>query len=259
MSDYTARFDGLAEAYERHRPDYPPALFQRIVARAPAAPPKAVDLAAGTGIATARLREAAPRDWSVEAIEPGEDMRRVLRRRFPDGQGVAVSDGRAEAMALTDASVALLTVATAFHWFDHLAFFREAARALVPGGLLAVIRNRRIQQPVLEDFDAFIRAASPENADQWRLTIEREREIVSSAPGFAEPEVDEILWSRRFDGEGLIALYLTRSTVDAAARAVGRDALIERLRVLYAERVGDLSTSIDVDYRATAVSVLRRA
>lgn len=259
MSDYSARFDGLADAYERHRPDYPRALFQRIVARAPSAPSKAVDVAAGTGIATARLREAVPANWTVEAIEPGDDMRRVLLRRFPRGGGVKVSEGRAEAMALSDESVALITAATAFHWFHPPAFFAEAARVLVPGGALAVIRNRRVEQPVLADFDTHIRSASPENADKWRLTIEREREIVSTAPGFEDPQVDEILWTRRFDGEGLVALYLTRSTVDAVARVVGREALIEQLRSLYVARVGSLAAEIDVDYRAAAVSVVRRA
>jgi SAM-dependent methyltransferase len=48
---------------------------------------------------------------------------------------VAVEPG--ERTALPDASVELIAVAQALHWFDRRAFFAECARVLVPGGVLA--------------------------------------------------------------------------------------------------------------------------
>lgn len=44
---------------------------------------------------------------------------------------------RAEASGLAQSLFELVTVAQALHWFDHAAFFAEARRVLVPGGVLA--------------------------------------------------------------------------------------------------------------------------
>jgi SAM-dependent methyltransferase len=46
--------------------------------------------------------------------------------------------GTAEATGVEPASADLVTVAQAFHWFDHPAFFREVQRIARPGGRLAV-------------------------------------------------------------------------------------------------------------------------
>jgi SAM-dependent methyltransferase len=46
--------------------------------------------------------------------------------------------GPAEKSELPDASVDLVTVAQALHWFDLDAFYREVRRVLKPGGALAV-------------------------------------------------------------------------------------------------------------------------
>jgi SAM-dependent methyltransferase len=52
--------------------------------------------------------------------------------------------GTAEAPALASASVGLITVAQALHWFDLDRFYAEAKRVLVPGGLLAVWTYARL-------------------------------------------------------------------------------------------------------------------
>lgn len=44
----------------------------------------------------------------------------------------------AERSELADASVDLITVGQAFHWFDQDAFFREASRVLTADGVLAI-------------------------------------------------------------------------------------------------------------------------
>jgi SAM-dependent methyltransferase len=57
--------------------------------------------------------------------------------------GVEVLDGTAEAIPLPDDSVDALTVAQAFHWFEHEKALHEIARVLRPGGGLAFLWNRR--------------------------------------------------------------------------------------------------------------------
>jgi SAM-dependent methyltransferase len=51
--------------------------------------------------------------------------------------GVTFRVARAESSNLPAASVDLVTVAQALHWFDVAAFFREVERVLAPGGVLA--------------------------------------------------------------------------------------------------------------------------
>src|SRR6476620_7556059 len=95
-----AGFADVAAVYERGRPDYPPAVVERIVAELGVRPrDRVLDLAAGTGKLTRPLLAAG---LDVVAVEPLEHMRAAAG-------GVAgpdrVLDGRAEAIPLPDASL----------------------------------------------------------------------------------------------------------------------------------------------------------
>jgi len=73
------------------------------------------------------------------AVEPVPEM----RARLGAVGGVRVLDGTAEDLPLPDASVDVVTVAQAFHWFDAPVALAECARVLRPGGLLALVWNVR--------------------------------------------------------------------------------------------------------------------
>jgi SAM-dependent methyltransferase len=93
-----------------------------------------VDLAAGTG---KLARQLVPSGARVIAVEPLAEMRALIPA------GIEVLEGTAESIPLPDASADAVTVAQAFHWFDAEAALREIGRVLRPGGLLALISNRR--------------------------------------------------------------------------------------------------------------------
>jgi SAM-dependent methyltransferase len=130
-----ANFVEVADAYERGRPEYTPAVAETIAAELQIAPgDRVLDLAAGTGKLTRALLGAG---LDVIAVEPQAQLRDILAASV----GVErVLDGFAEAIPLPDASVAAVTVADAFHWFDQAAALREIQRVLTAGGGLAVLR-----------------------------------------------------------------------------------------------------------------------
>jgi SAM-dependent methyltransferase len=130
----TAGFAEVAGAYERGRPEYAPAVVGAIAAELSIPTAGTVlDLAAGTGKLTRALLGVG---LDVVAVEPQPELRELLAESVGSER---VREGLAEAIPLPDGSVAAVTVADAFHWFDHAAALAEIARVLRPGGGLAVL------------------------------------------------------------------------------------------------------------------------
>lgn len=127
-------FAEVADAYERGRPEYAPAVVGAIAAelRIPSGA-SVLDLAAGTGKLTRALLDGG---LGVVAVEPQAPLREILAANIGEEH---VREGLAEAIPLPDASVAAVTVADAFHWFDHAPALAEIRRVLQPGGGLAVL------------------------------------------------------------------------------------------------------------------------
>jgi ubiquinone/menaquinone biosynthesis C-methylase UbiE len=122
-------FDRAGADYERGRPGYPDeavALLARELGIGPGR--RVLDLAAGTGKLTRALL---PYGAQLRAIEPVRGMREQLLNTTA---GVEVTDGTAEQIGLPDASIDVVLVAQAFHWFDTAAAAAEIHRVLVPGG-----------------------------------------------------------------------------------------------------------------------------
>ncbi|HEV3069390.1 MAG TPA: class I SAM-dependent methyltransferase, partial [Streptosporangiaceae bacterium] len=78
----------------------------------------------------------------VIAVEPSAGMREQLRRAVP---GTPVLAGTGEQIPLADSSVDLVIVAQAWHWVDPERAVPEVARVLAPGGRLALLWNRRVE------------------------------------------------------------------------------------------------------------------
>jgi ubiquinone/menaquinone biosynthesis C-methylase UbiE len=126
-------FADVAAAYERGRPEYAPAVVGAFTAELgiPSGAP-VLDLAAGTGKLTRALLAAG---LDVTAVEPQAELRDLLAASV---DAERVREGLAEAIPLPDDSVVAVTVADAFHWFDHASALAEIRRVLRPDGGLAV-------------------------------------------------------------------------------------------------------------------------
>ena len=130
-------FDAAAETYATARPAYPEAVFDEIAARVP--PPASVlEVGPGPGLATVNLAE---RGYQVVAVELGENLARVARRRLADYPSVQVVHADFHDWEPEPGSFDMFFSASAFHWIEPEVGYPKAHRALRPGGLLALVWN----------------------------------------------------------------------------------------------------------------------
>ena len=126
----TDLFATVARAYANFRPEYPPELFEWL-ARNCVARDVAWDCGCGSGQATVALAgyfdQVNATDVAPEQIAEAKPHPRVKYYVAP-----------VESSGLRDASVDLVTVAQALHWFDLRGFYAEMRRVARPGALLAV-------------------------------------------------------------------------------------------------------------------------
>ena len=146
-------------------PDTPAAVLDALQSRTGSpAGRRAADIGAGTGIFSRLL---ADRGWSVLAVEPSIEMlRRIPAGRLP----VSPVCAAAEATGLAAGSVALVTAAQAFHWFNPPYALRESGRILESAGWLALIWNNRdaARSAFAEAFEQLIKHHNPAYQREYR-------------------------------------------------------------------------------------------
>lgn len=127
--NFKDHFSGHASAYRAARPTYPQGLFNWLAQQAPAQS-LAWDAGCGNGQAAIAL---APHFARVFATDPSAPQ----IANAAAAANITYRVEPAEQCSLADASVDLVTVAQALHWFDHARFYREVQRVLKPRGVFA--------------------------------------------------------------------------------------------------------------------------
>jgi SAM-dependent methyltransferase len=216
-----ARFAEVAEVYERGRPEYAPAVVGAIAAelRIPPGAP-VLDLAAGTGKLTRALLQ---QGLDVTAVEPQDSLREILAT----GVGAQrVHEGLAETIPLADSSVAAVTVADAFHWFDQTRALAEIRRVLRPAGGLAVLITTPDWSGAswAHEIGTLIGGLRPEHpmmdGASWQ-------DSVRAAPGWSEPREIRVTISQPADTARLLD-YLASISWVAALPSARRDEVLAR-------------------------------
>jgi SAM-dependent methyltransferase len=147
-------FSGHAADYRAFRPTYPPELFAFLASVAPARE-LAWDCGTGSGQAAVPLAEHFARVFATDASAE------QVKNAGPHPK-VEYAVAPAEKCPLPDASVDLVLVAQALHWFDHDRFYAEVRRVCKPGGAIAATCYYMPSvgpdvDPVLREWEDFIR------------------------------------------------------------------------------------------------------
>jgi SAM-dependent methyltransferase len=190
-------FGANAGRYDRSRPSYPQALVDRILTASPG--PRVLDVGCGTGIA-ARLFQAAGAE--VLGVDPDERMAGQARQR-----GLEVEVARIEDWDPAGRSFDAAVAGQAWHWVDPEAGARQVARALTPGGRLAVFWNSfRPPRSLGEAMAEVTRQALPgtpvqgslPGPDGYARLADRAADGMRAAGAFTEPEQWRFDWEHDY-------------------------------------------------------------
>ncbi|MBW3671040.1 MAG: class I SAM-dependent methyltransferase [Acidobacteria bacterium] len=217
--DPANRFSTRAEAYRRHRPDYPAELLDKLLESEPEA---VADIGAGTGISSMQIAERGP---IVFAVEPNAAMREAGSLH----PGIRWINGTAESTGLGPRSVDLVACFQAFHWFKPEVAVNEFTRILRPNGAIAAVWNERDPSDgFTAAYGDLVREISDNHPAESR---------VSAVSGLHDSDLLEEVQEHAFphaqilDLDGLIGRAASTSYLPSSGRPY--DDMIQRLKTLF--------------------------
>jgi SAM-dependent methyltransferase len=231
--------------YEAARPSYPPEAVEWFVEHLRIGPGRRVaDVAAGTGKLTRLL---APAGADLLAVEPVEGMRATFRRLLP---GIPLVAATSEAMPFGPATLDAVTVAQAWHWFDHERATAEMARVLPPGGCLGLVWNARDRaEPWVDEvwtiMDRVEKRAPWRDHENWRDSAL----AGGGMPGFGELHEGEFRHVQQTTPEGMVQRVASVSHV-AVLPDGERQAVLDEVREVMATHPAVRGrTTVEIPYR----------
>jgi SAM-dependent methyltransferase len=203
-SEASNRFAAQALDYHRYRPRYPEGVFNDIFRLANLSPgDKAIEIGAGTGIATQPLIECG---LDVTAIEPAAALAAVAESNLTKRARFVV--GRFEDYS-TDTSVELLAAFNAWHWVEPRIAVDLAAQLLEPGGSLALVWTVVIswgEEPFEERLAETF--GSPWD-NRFEHDVDGSMQPVRHDARFGEFQAHHHRFERRLDAETFVAVTKT--------------------------------------------------
>ncbi|MGC2192890.1 MAG: methyltransferase domain-containing protein [Candidatus Dormiibacterota bacterium] len=207
-------FGEVAELYDRYRPGYPAAVFDRIVEFGGLDRGDLVlEVGCGTGRATLPLAE---RGLRVIALEPSSEMARVAAQKTDGMVAVTVLEAAFEDWPLPREPFRLVASAQAWHWLRPEVRFVRAHQALGAGGSLALIWNTAIQiessAGLEEAIEEVYRRVAPELAAGVPGEVEGDRRLEIDASGlFVDLAREGFPWSTTYSADDYLGLLQTQS------------------------------------------------
>ncbi|WP_159803283.1 class I SAM-dependent methyltransferase [Arthrobacter zhaoguopingii] len=213
-----AKFDGLADDYDRYRPRYPSDLLDTALGMT-RHNLRVVDAGAGTGISLEWVLPALVGP-EVYAIDISRDMVEAGKRKFP---GLNWMVGRIEDVLSTVTDVDLIIAGQAYQWFDRPAFLQAARKVLRAGGRVIVVQNNRdhSRSPFLSAYEGLLEERSPGYSRRYR-DIDVAQEL---ADGF-DVGLDAVIraesrWNQAMTVDSFVGMASSSTQAQRAVAAVG--------------------------------------
>ena len=205
-------FNRNAALYDRARPSYPEELFDDLVRLTGAGHGRVLEIGPGTGQATLPL---ARRGFSILGLELGDRMARICRRNLRGFPAVEIRNIRFEDWTPEPEEFDIVLAATAFHWIPGRVAWPRCAKALKPGGHLALLWNfpELPDTPVHHELRAIYHELLPGREDPRppQERIERQRKKIVSSGRFGPVTVGCYPWQREYTTDEYIAHLRTQS------------------------------------------------
>ncbi len=245
-------FGSNAGRYNRARPAYPAPLIQAIIAGSPGR--HVLDVGCGTGIVARQFRSAG---CSVLGVEPDPRMAEVAR-----ADGLEVEVTKFEDWDLAGRQFDAVVAGQAWHWVDPVAGAVQAARALRPGGRLALFWNSFLPPPGLGE--AMSKLPGPETyaalcdraADGMRQAGQAgqagQAAQAGQAPAFGDPDRWRFDWDQPYTRDEWLDVVPTFGGINRLPP--------ERLREMLARMgaaVDAVGGAFTMRYAAVAVTAVR--
>lgn len=230
-------FSGVADGYRKYRPDYPDELFAFLSFITPVHD-RAWDCGTGSGQTAKRLAQ-----LFLEVIATDASQSQISKAK--KAYNIRYFVCKAEKTRIDSASIDLITVSQALHWFNTEAFFQEADRVLKPGGVLAVWCYGLLT--VRPDIDAIIKEFYLDQLGSYwpeeRKLIESHYETVRFP--YREIQCPDFSMETRWDLHQLTGYFNTWSAVARYQKQNGTHPFID-----YYDRIanlwGDSSNRFDI-------------
>jgi SAM-dependent methyltransferase len=193
-------YKGISVIYDEIRPSYPEKLIQDIILKTGLKPShRLLEIGAGTGKATIQF---AQKGYSIDAVELGEDMAKILKEKCMFYPKVSVDIASFERWTSKgNEKYDMIYSAQAFHWLDVSVKYRKCAELLKDEGYLvlfwynpcsdnsavAIERDQKLEE-VISHYDKkpLFTYAHPERREHSGVSTDEEREIEIETSGFFE-------------------------------------------------------------------------
>ena len=135
-------FTNKVDTYVKYRPGYAPSMVDDLLAEGLLGPSLVIaDVGAGSGLLTTQIIEHAK---IIYAVEPNENMLAAATQALESTGKFIPVNATAEETTLADASIDVVSVGQAFHWFDPERFRIECLRILKEDGRVFMVWNRKV-------------------------------------------------------------------------------------------------------------------